>query len=154
MERKLHGAAWFVGMDRVRRTRRMLDMQSVGKCCRLASAVLGMACAVCAFAAKPAQPLRAPAHAGGAGNTPAVAGLGSRVDSSVLARLSGGSNVSENITITGSVSNTSTENVGTGMNWIGGGSFGNAAGLPMVIQNSGNSVLIQNATVVNVQMQP
>jgi hypothetical protein len=40
------------------------------------------------------------------------------------------------------------------MNWIGGGAFGNAAGLPMVIQNSGNSVLIQNATVVNVQMQP
>jgi hypothetical protein len=26
--------------------------------------------------------------------------------------------------------------------------------LPIVIQNTGNSVLIQNATVVNVQMQP
>jgi hypothetical protein len=86
--------------------------------------------------------------------TPVIAGLGSGVSSSVLANLSGGSYVSEQITITGNVSDTSTENVSTGMNWIGGGSFGNAAGLPIVIQNTGNSVLIQNATVVNVQMQP
>ena len=130
-------------------------MQSFGKCCRPASAVFGATCALCAFAGNPvpsprtvAPPIRTAAAAH------AVAGLGTGVDSSVLAKLSGGSDVSERITITGSVSNTSTENVSTGMNWIGGGSFGNAAGLPIVIQNSGNGVLIQNATVVNVQMQP
>lgn len=130
-------------------------MRSHGICCRSASAVLGMTCAVGAFAAKPAPPpptIAAPVRT--ATPTHVVAGLGAGVDSSVLAKLSGGSDVSERITITGNVSNTSTENVSTGMNWIGGGSFGNAAGLPIVIQNSGNSVLIQNATVVNVQMQP
>ncbi|MGN6789347.1 MAG: hypothetical protein ACTHJP_07445 [Rhodanobacteraceae bacterium] len=114
-----------------------------------------MTCALGAFAAKPAPPLRTAAPPVGTSTAAhAVPGLGSGVDNSVLAKLSGGSDVSERITITGNVSNTSTENVSTGMNWIGGGSFGNAAGLPIVIQNSGNSVLIQNATVVNVQMQP
>lgn len=130
-------------------------MRSLGKFCRSASAVLGMAWALGVLAAEPpARPPPASASAKAPAGTPVVAGLGSGVASSVLANLSGGSNVSENITITGNVSDTSTENVSTGMNWIGGGSFGNAAGLPIVIQNTGNSVLIQNATVVNVQMQP
>jgi hypothetical protein len=130
-------------------------MRSPGKFCRSASAALGMACALGALAAgPPGRPPPASASAKAATRTPVVAGLGPGVAPSVLANLSGGSNVSENITITGNVSDTSTENVSTGMNWIGGGSFGNAAGLPIVIQNTGNSVLIQNATVVNVQMQP
>jgi hypothetical protein len=117
--------------------------------------VLGVAWALGALAAEPpARPPPASTPAKAPARTPFVAGLGSGVASSVLANLSGGSDVSEQITITGNVSDTSTENVSTGMNWIGGGSFGNAAGLPIVIQNSGNSVLIQNATVVNVQMQP
>jgi len=133
----------------------MLDMRAFGKFCRSTSAIVGMACVLCAFAANPVPPSRTTAApVDKATVTPAVAGLGPGVDSSVLASLSGGSNVSERIAITVNVSNTSTENVSTGMNWIGGGSFGNAAGLPIVIQNSGNSVLIQNATVVNVQMQP
>ncbi len=130
-------------------------MRSFGRFCRSASAVLGVAWALGALAAEPpARPPPASTPAKAPARTPVVAGLGSGVASSVLANLSGGSNVSEQITITGNVSDTSTENVSTGMNWIGGGSFGNAAGLPIVIQNSGNSVLIQNATVVNVQMQP
>lgn len=130
-------------------------MRSIGRFWRSAFAVLGVAWALGAFAAKP-PPRSMPTGASvkAAARAPAVAGLGSKVASSVLAGLSGGSDVSEQITITGNVSDTSTENVSTGMNWIGGGSFGNAAGLPIVIQNSGNSVLIQNATVVNVQMQP
>jgi hypothetical protein len=130
-------------------------MRPLGKFCRSASAALGMAWALGALAAEqPAHPPPAGTPAKAPGRTPGVAGLGPGVASSVLANLSGGSDVSENITITGNVSDTSTENVSTGMNWIGGGSFGNAAGLPIVIQNTGNSVLIQNATVVNVQMQP
>lgn len=41
----------------------------------------------------------------------------------------------------------------TGANIITEGSFANSNGIPTVIQNSGNNVLIQNATVVNVKMQ-
>jgi len=130
-------------------------MRSLGKFFKPASAALGMAWAFTALAAEPpVRPPPASVAAKASAKTPVVAGLGSGVASSVLAGLSGGSDVSENITVTGNVSDTSTENVSTGMNWIGGGSFGNAAGLPIVIQNTGNSVLIQNATVVNVQMQP
>lgn len=116
--------------------------------------MLGIAFALGAHAAGPASSSPRTTAVPAAKTARVAAGLGASVDSSILANLSGGSDVSEHITITGNVSNTSTENVSTGMNWIGGGSFGNAAGLPIVIQNTGNSVLIQNATIVNVQMQP
>lgn len=129
-----------------------LTARSIG----CAFALLGVGCPLVAGAVSPtshaiaAPPSSAkPARAGGM-----LDGFGPSVAPATLAKLSGGSNVTQNININGSVSNNSTENVGTGMNWIGGGAFGNAAGLPIVIQNSGNSVLIQNATVVNVQMQP
>jgi hypothetical protein len=39
------------------------------------------------------------------------------------------------------------------MNVISDGAFSGSVGLPMVIQNSGNNVLIQNATIVNVQLK-
>ena len=38
-------------------------------------------------------------------------------------------------------------------NTVSSGAFAGTAGLPMVIQNSGNNVLIQNATIVNVQIK-
>jgi hypothetical protein len=44
-------------------------------------------------------------------------------------------------------------NVSTGSNWIGEGSLAGAAGIPLVVQNSGNNVLIQNSTIVNMQVQ-
>ncbi|TAN08037.1 MAG: hypothetical protein EPN36_01375 [Rhodanobacteraceae bacterium] len=83
-----------------------------------------------------------------------VPGLGSSVDNAKLASLYGGASSYDTITLNGNVSNTTTSNVVTGLNEIGGGAFANAAGFPMVIQNTGNSVLIQNATIINVQMQP
>ena len=43
---------------------------------------------------------------------------------------------------------------GAGYNTIADGAFTGAVGVPMVIQNSGNNVLIQNATIINVQFQP
>ena len=46
----------------------------------------------------------------------------------------------------------SARNVTTGENTIGTGSFSNMSGLPIVIQNSGANVLIQNAVILNVQM--
>lgn len=41
----------------------------------------------------------------------------------------------------------------TGGNWISDGSFAGAAGIPVVVQNSGNNVLIQNSTIINMQVQ-
>lgn len=54
--------------------------------------------------------------------------------------------------LNGTVTGNSAINVTTGGNFIGGGSFANASGVPIVIQNTGANVLIQNATVVNLQM--
>ena len=54
---------------------------------------------------------------------------------------------------TGTVNGNSATNVSTGWNIIEGGSFANMSGIPIVIQNSGANVLIQSATVINLQMQ-
>ncbi|CAG9177344.1 hypothetical protein LMG23992_03479 [Cupriavidus laharis] len=41
----------------------------------------------------------------------------------------------------------------SGSNIVTDGAFANAAGIPTAIQNTGNNVLIQNATIVNVQFK-
>lgn len=48
--------------------------------------------------------------------------------------------------------NTATNTV-SGGNIIESGAFSNSSGIPTVIQNSGNNVLIQNSTIVNVQFK-
>ena len=53
----------------------------------------------------------------------------------------------------GTVGNNTAINTLSGSNVIDSGSFANAQGMPMVIQNSGSNVLIQNATVINLQLQ-
>lgn len=83
-----------------------------------------------------------------------VEGLGKRVDSSTLARLSGGNETTETMTLNGTVASNTVDHVVNGANVISTGAFDGAMGLPMVIQNSGNGVLIQNATIVNVQFRP
>ena len=55
--------------------------------------------------------------------------------------------------LNGDVAQNSAVNVNTGSNTIDAGSFANMSGIPVVIQNSGANVLIQNATVVNLQFQ-
>lgn len=80
--------------------------------------------------------------------------LGQRVDNATLAGLSGGTMVIQDTTLTGTVNNNSADRVVTGDNLITGGSLSAATGFPTVIQNSGNNVLIQNATVLNVQFKP
>jgi hypothetical protein len=52
-----------------------------------------------------------------------------------------------------SITNTSTTNVSTGNNTITDGSFVNAPGMPIVVQNSGNNVVIQNSTILNLQLK-
>lgn len=56
--------------------------------------------------------------------------------------------------LSGTVSDNTAVNVATGSNIVRDGSFANASGIPTVIQNSGANVLIQNATIVNVQFRP
>lgn len=83
-----------------------------------------------------------------------VEGLGQSVGSEILAKSSGGTDTTEIMTLNGTVSDNSTEHSVTGSNVLGNGAFNGAAGVPMVIQNTGNGVLIQNATIINVQFQP
>ena len=65
----------------------------------------------------------------------------------------GADTVSNNMDLNGAVSGNSAINVVTGANAISSGAFSNASGLPVAIQNSGANVLIQNATIINVQLQ-
>lgn len=44
-------------------------------------------------------------------------------------------------------------NVTTGNNTVSGNAFSNVNGVPMVVQNSGNNVVIQNSTILNLQLQ-
>ena len=80
--------------------------------------------------------------------------LGASVDNAALADLSGGTLIWQDTNLSGTVSGNSVDNTVSGSNVITGNSLSGATGFPTVIQNSGNSVLIQNATVLNVQFQP
>lgn len=84
-----------------------------------------------------------------------VSGLGMPLESSQLDGYRGGFDLVKNdMQLSGSVANNSAVNVMTGNNSIAEGSFSNASGFPTVIQNSGANVLIQNATIINLQYQP
>lgn len=80
-------------------------------------------------------------------------GLGDSVDNATLDKLSGGTMVVQNTKLSGTVANDEASHVVTGDNVITGGSMAGATGFPTVIQNSGNNVLIQNATVLNVEFK-
>jgi hypothetical protein len=51
------------------------------------------------------------------------------------------------------VADTSVTNASTGNNIVSEGSITNNAGLPIVVQNSGNGVVIQNTTILNLQLK-
>jgi hypothetical protein len=65
----------------------------------------------------------------------------------------GGTDVHNTANIDGAVANNTATNVVTGNNTIDSGSFANMSGIPVVIQNSGANVLIQNATIINLQFK-
>jgi hypothetical protein len=88
--------------------------------------------------------------------TPArkVDGLGAPLKQEQLAASRGGADTaSASAQLGATVANNSATNVSSGANIIDGGAFANMSGLPMVIQNSGANVLIQNATVINLQLR-
>ena len=80
--------------------------------------------------------------------------LGGKVlDSEILGRYRGGREVLNDADLNGVVSHNEAIAVRTGNNIISEGSFANASGMPMVVQNTGNNVLIQNSTIVNLQVK-
>jgi hypothetical protein len=53
---------------------------------------------------------------------------------------------------TGTVAGNVASQLTTGANTISESAFSNSSGIPVVIQNSGNNVLIQNSTILNLQL--
>lgn len=84
----------------------------------------------------------------------AVAGFGVPAAPELLDRARGGTDtVSTEATLNGAVTGNSATHVITGNNTIQASSFAGATGIPIVIQNTGANVLIQNATVINLQFR-
>ncbi len=79
--------------------------------------------------------------------------FGAPVGDRALAGLRGGSELTHNdMTLSGTTSGNTAERVVTGSNTISSGAFASMSGIPLVVQNSGANVLIQNAVIVNVKM--
>jgi hypothetical protein len=80
--------------------------------------------------------------------------LGQPVAAIDLADQRGGASITHSeMTLAGTTADNTAINVTTGTNTITAGAFANMSGLPLVVQNSGANVLIQNAVIVNLQMQ-
>jgi hypothetical protein len=75
------------------------------------------------------------------------------LDEATLAAKRGGTDVFNEMELRGVVADNHASQLATGSNVISEGSFSGATGFPMVVQNTGNNVLIQSATIVNVQVQ-
>ena len=75
------------------------------------------------------------------------------VSSEKLSNYRGGASITNSeMTLSGLTSGNTAVNVVSGTNSIGTGAFANMSGLPLVVQNSGANVLIQNAVILNLQM--
>lgn len=112
----------------------------------LAAAVLAIALPAQVFAqALPVAQTTAPTARG--------AGFDNPVASASLEDYRGGTDtVNNDLKLSGTTAGNTATNVSTGTNTISAGSFANMTGLPVVIQNSGANVLIQNATILNLHI--
>ena len=148
----------------MRRLARMAAIDKRGNMKRIIRTGLMVLAAVAALpaTAQTNEPARLPVvvsllstiHVAPAGADDGAGGWGKTTDATTLGQLRGGADiVTTEATLSGTVGHNTASNVTTGMNVISGGSFANASGLPVVIQNSGANVLIQNATVINLQLQ-
>lgn len=80
--------------------------------------------------------------------------LGPVLSAERLGSLRGGTDITTTeATLSAAVTGNVATSVLTGSNTIDAGSFANMTGIPVVIQNTGANVLIQNATVINLQMK-
>jgi hypothetical protein len=78
-----------------------------------------------------------------------------RVDLDALAKQRGGADPGtlSDMKLNGVVGSNNASNLTTGNNAISDGAFAGVNGVPLVVQNSGNNVLIQSATIINVQVK-
>ncbi|HLQ85967.1 MAG TPA: hypothetical protein VK110_07415 [Salinisphaeraceae bacterium] len=85
---------------------------------------------------------------------PAAADFGQPVPDAELAQHRGGQAVTFNTQYLDAhlADNLAAYNL-TGSNQVSGHAFAGTSGIPTVIQNSGNNVIIQNATILNVSVQ-
>jgi len=101
-----------------------------------------------------AYPLSAESPAASESETTRRNPFGSKpMAAAALAAKRGGDRVFNDAQLKGVVADNQASNLTTGMNVISDGAFSGSAGLSTVIQNSGNNVLIQNSTIVNVQLK-
>jgi len=77
------------------------------------------------------------------------------ITSDALAAQRGGADVlvKNTSTLDGGVHDNQAYNLSTGSNVVTGGSFAGASGFSTVVMNTGNNVLIQNSTIINLQLQ-
>ncbi|KAF7956362.1 hypothetical protein AWV80_38310 [Cupriavidus sp. UYMU48A] len=143
---------------------------------RTAVTILGTAFLAWPFAQANADPMADPAFAAAQASGASVVGVGTeavaKTDSNTAAQrnpfgpkivavasdkldgVRGGAELVVNdMRLHGTVADNSTVNPISGNNIVSDGAFANAAGIPTAIQNSGNAVLIQNATIINVQFK-
>ena len=114
------------------------------------SGALSLACVVMASATA-----QTGLDAGGS-STPTIgkmAGFNKPLAMAELGKYRGGSQIVRNdMTLTGTTADNTAQQVTTGNNAISSGAFTNMSGIPVVIQNSGANVLIQNAVILHLQM--
>ncbi|WP_322997810.1 hypothetical protein [Castellaniella sp.] len=86
--------------------------------------------------------------------TPQVASLGAPVSDSALSEYRGARDITFNMQDTqGQLYQNQASNTYSGSNQVSDQALSGMNGFSTVIQNSGNNVLIQNSTIVNVKMQ-
>ena len=84
----------------------------------------------------------------------AIVSLGTPVDGAQLEAMRGGTDVTVNdMRLNGTTANNTAIEVQTGTNTITDGALGHMTGIPVVIQNTGANVLIQNALILNLHLQ-
>jgi len=94
------------------------------------------------------------AGAAGAWGGEALVDLGTPVQETQLSTLRGGTDTTVNdMRLRGTTANNSATNVLTGNNTITDGALGHMSGIPVLIQNTGANVLIQNALILNLHLQ-
>ena len=118
----------------------------------LAAAALALALPAQVMAQAPAAQ-QAPESAAQQGSGPRALAFARPVAAATLAEFRGGTSIVNNdMQLAGTTANNTAINVATGTNAIGSGAFSSMSGLPVVIQNSGANVLIQNAVILNLQV--
>jgi len=73
-------------------------------------------------------------------------------DGELAAQRGGDVHINQN-NATATVEDNVAQNVTTGNNTVSGNAFSNVNRVPMVVQYSGNNVVIQNSTILNLQLQ-